>query len=191
MLDRTWPIKIDYKTQSMKSQKNNLNTFSDKELAESFVLPSKQTDKQRLSDARAIQKLREKATESRSDENALIFQLLQLKFRMEDYLKSSSYDIQLSFGYFLREYVLLVSKKQKDFAQEISIKPTELSQIINSHRRPPYGFVIRLEIHSNSAISAISWNRLLEKENEFELIHNKSIWKEERKHVKSRLRVKV
>ncbi len=191
MLDRVWATKIDYNTQFMKTVKNNFNTYTDKELVESFVLPSKQSDKQRLSDTKAIQKLREKVIEERSDETALIFQLLQLKFRMEDYLKSSSYNEKLSFGYFLREYVLLVSKKQKEFAQEISIKPTELSQIINSHRRPPYGFVIRLEIHSNSAISAISWNRLLEKENEFELIHNKSIWKEERKHVKSRLRVKV
>lgn len=88
MLDRVWATKIDYNTQFMKTVKNNFNTYTDKELVESFVLPSKQSDKQRLSDTKAIQKLREKVIEERSDETALIFQLLQLKFRMEDYLKA-------------------------------------------------------------------------------------------------------
>lgn len=175
----------------MKAQKSKINTISDNELAESLVFPTRLTDKQRQADASAIQKLREASVEKRSDETQLILKLLQLKFKIEDYLNKPAHDKQLSFGYFLRTYVDLVSQKQKEFAQAINIKPAELSQILNSHRKPPYGFVIRLEIHSNKAISALYWNRLIEKENEFELINDKEIWREQRKHVKSRLRVKI
>ncbi len=175
----------------MKTQKSSIKTFSDKELAESIVFPTKQTKKQRETDTQAIQKLREKALEKRSDEANLMFQLLQLKFRIEDYIQKPDYEKQLSFGYFLRAYVDLVSNKQKEFAEEIDIKPTELSQLLNGHRKPPYGFVIRLEIHSNNAISAMYWNRLIEKENEFELMNDKEMWREQRRHVKSRLRVKI
>ena len=175
----------------MKTNKSTTQTFTDQELAESLVFPSRQTKKQREADAQAIQKLREKAMEKRSDETNLMFQLLQLKFRIEDYIQKPDYEKQLSFGYFLRAYVDLVSNKQKEFAQEIDIKPAELSQMLNGHRKPPYGFVIRLEIHSNNAISAIYWNRLIEKENEYELMNDKDIWREQRKHVKSRLRVKI
>ena len=103
----------------------------------------------------------------------------------------TTYDEDLTFGFFLKEFVNLVNKKQKEFAEAINIKPAELSQIINSHRKPPYGFVIRLEIHSNSTISAISWNRVIEKENEYELINDKNIWKKELKQVKSRIGIRI
>lgn len=175
----------------MKTEKSKINTLSDKELAESLVFPTRLTKKQRQADALAILKLREGVVDNKADETQLILQLLQLKFKIEDYLKKPTHEEHLPFGYFLRAYVDLVSIKQKEFAHAINIKPAELSQILNSHRKPPYGFVIRLEIHSNKAISALYWNRLLEKENEFELINDKEVWKEQRKHVKSRLRVKI
>jgi hypothetical protein len=38
-------------------------------------------------------------------------------------------------------------------------------------------------------ISAINWNRLIDKENEFELINDKNIWNKELKHVKSRIQI--
>lgn len=175
----------------MKTYKRKVKTITDNELAESLVFPVSLTEKQRQADTLAIQKLREESAIKSSNETRLTLQLLQLKFKIEEYLKKSTHEEQLSFGYFLRAYVDLVSHKQKEFATAIDIKPAELSQIINSHRKPPYGFVIRLEIHSNKAISALHWNRILEKENEYALINDKQIWREQRKHVKSRLRIKI
>jgi transcriptional regulator with XRE-family HTH domain len=175
----------------MKTKNTSFDKFSDKELAESFVFPSKRTDEQRQNDSIAIKKLRDESIHKGSDETKMIFQLLQLKYNMEDYIRKATYDEHMSFGSFLKKYVHLANRKQKDFAEEIGMKATELSQIINRHRKPPYGFVIRLEIHSNSAISAICWNRLIEKENEFELMNDKNIWNRERKHVKSRLDIRI
>ena len=162
-----------------------------KELAESFVFPAERTSEEMKSDSEAIQKLRRDSSVNQNDEVALTLQLLQLKYRIEDYVQKNTYDEKLTFSHFLKEYVLLANKKQKAFAQEIDMKPTELSQILNNHRKPPYGFVIRLEIHSNKTISALSWNRLIEKENEYELIHDKNIWLEESKHVKSTIRLQA
>jgi len=175
----------------MKSQGNNLKYYTDEELAESFIFPYEQTEEDLKATSIAIKKLREDSDKTKTAESKMIYQLLQLKYKIEDYIKKATYDEQMSFGHFLKEYVNLVNRKQKEFAEEIDIKPTELSQIINRHRKPPYGFVIRLEIHSNRAISAINWNRLIEKENEYELINDKNIWNKERKHVKSRIQVRL
>ncbi len=175
----------------MKTQEKSFDKYSAKELAESYVFPVERSENQSKDDSIAIQKLREDSARNRTADTKMVFQLLQLKYKIEDYIKRSTYEEDLSFGFFLKEYVKLVNRKQKEFAKEIDMKPTELSQIINRHRKPPYGFVIRLEIHSNSVISAVNWNRLIEKENEFELINDKNIWKRELKHVKSRIPISI
>ena len=175
----------------MKSQGDNFKKYTDEELAESFIFPIDQTVEDKKATSIAIKKLREVSDKNKTVESKMIYQLLQLKYKIEDYIKKATYDEQMSFGFFLKEYVNLVNRKQKEFSEEIDIKPTELSQIINRHRKPPYGFVIRLEIHSNRTISAINWNRLIEKENEFELINDKNIWNKELKHVKSRIQISL
>ena len=47
--------------------------------------------------------------------------------------------------------------------------------------------VIRLELHSNNNIPAITWYRLLEKDKEYQLMSNLRLRKEESKHVKRKL----
>ncbi len=175
----------------MKVLSKNAGELTAKELAESFIFPVSRTSEEIKADSEAIQKLRKESSENQKDDVSITLQLLQLKYRIEDYVQKNTYDEKLTFSHFLKEYVLLANKKQKAFAQEIDMKPTELSQILNNHRKPPYGFVIRLEIHSNKTISALSWNRLIEKENEYELIHDKDIWLQESKHVKSTIRLQA
>lgn len=102
---------------------------------------------------------------------------------------SSEYKEVLSFGYFLSEYVNRQEKKDKQFAAEIDIKPAVLSQYLNNHRKPPERFVIRLELHSNGMIPALSWFKLLQKDKEHEIMTNKDIRAEESKHIRNKLEI--
>ena len=67
------------------------------------------------------------------------------------------------------------------------VKPAVLSQYINNHRRPKDEFVIRLELHSNGMIPAISWFKLIQKDKEHEIMTNQALRREESKHVRNRL----
>lgn len=110
-----------------------------------------------------------------------------MKFLIEDYIRSDSFDKNFHFGYFLKEYISRLEKKNKEFAQEINVDPAELSQIINKHRKPTEKLIFRLEIHSNKNFPALMWFKVLEKERAYELLHDRSIIEEEKKHVKRKL----
>jgi hypothetical protein len=62
-----------------------------------------------------------------------------------------------------------------------------MSQLINDHRSPSENIIIRVELHSNKAIPAIAWYKLIEREKEHYIITNKTIRKQEEKHVSNRL----
>ena len=110
--------------------------------------------------------------------------LLQLRFQIEDYLNDLHFDKRKTFGYFLKSYIDSLKKKRNEFADEINIKPTELSQYINNHRKPPQNIMIRLELHSYNMIPAADWYRLLEKENLHELSTNKLLRRDQKKFIK-------
>lgn len=57
------------------------------------------------------------------------------------------------------------------------------------HRSPNDNIFVRLEIHSNNYIPAVSWYKLLEKEKEHSLENNKALRQQERKHVSGKLSV--
>lgn len=106
----------------------------------------------------------------------------QLQFQMEDYAKSEKYKEELSFAYIRLRY-----KVQKNFAEDIKIAPTELSSILNNGRPPSKKMIVRLEWHSSSVISAVSWYKLREKEKEYELTTDKKIRIQEEKYVHNRM----
>ena len=60
-------------------------------------------------------------------------ELLALKFRMEDYLKSEGKDIRLA-GEFLKSYLNTLHIKQNKFANYIGINPSNLSKVIVGER---------------------------------------------------------
>src|ERR1035437_282655 len=147
-----------------------LKKYAPKELAESFVFRTKLTAKEKKESDITLHELRKRVQEQTTSKQKLLSHLLQLKYQIEDYSKNATYDANRSFGYFLREYLKPLNKKNKEFASDIDIDETELSQILNQHRKPADKFIIRLEIHSNKTIPAITWFRLLEKEKEHEIL---------------------
>ena len=160
------------------------------ELDESFISP-KLTEKERIESIEVFKDYRKKVESKRSHDDKLKIQLLQLKFLMEDYLKTDKYDKALSFAYFLRQYIERLDKKNVEFAQEINITPTELSQLINNHRDPNHKIIMRLEAHSNMIFPAVMWFNLFAKEKALELIKNDSLRRAEGKRVKKRLQFSI
>ena len=171
----------------MKSFKDIEKEYTPKEIAESLVFPGTKSPKERDATLSEFRKFRKKIADAQTGESKTISKLLQLKFLMEDYLNADTYNKNFYFGYFLKEYIQRLEKKNKEFAQGIDIDAAVLSQVINKHRKPTEKLILRLEIHSNRNFSAIMWFKLLEKERVYELLHNKNIIENEEKHVKQKL----
>lgn len=166
----------------------DFSKFTDEELADAFVFPSDEVltvkEKKEEND---FWMARRKRFESFTPRQKMYSRLLQLKFQLEDYVGSSQYKESLNFGYFLNEYVSRQDKKDKQFANEVDVTPAVLSQYINNHRKPKDEFMIRLEIHSNGMIPAISWFKVIQKDKEHEIMTNQDLRLEESKHVKNKL----
>jgi len=168
----------------MKSLKEIEKEYSPEEIAESTVFPGTKDSKGREAELSEFRKYRKNISDKQSEKSKLISQLLQLRFLIEDYLKTETFNKNYYFGFFLKEYIIRLDKKNNQFAEEINVNPTELSQIINKHRKPTEKLIFRLEIHSNRNFPALMWFKLLEKERAYELMHNKEIIDSEKKHVK-------
>lgn len=113
--------------------------------------------------------------------------LMQLRFLIEDYIKSDQYDEKWSFANVLRSYIKLKYKSNKAFAQDLCLDETELSSILNKRRSPSDKTIIRLELHSNHVIPATSWYRLLQLEKAQVFFNNKKVKQAEEKNVKNRM----
>jgi plasmid maintenance system antidote protein VapI len=133
---------------------------------------------------------RKKSRESMTAETKMSLRLYHLRFHIEDYLESKEINPEFTFGSFLKKYVELLEMKRKEFADEISIDETILSQLINNHRQPPDYIAIRLEIHSNNIIPAVYWIRLVEKQRLHEITTDNELRKKEKKFVHGILTIK-
>lgn len=171
----------------MKLFKKLEQELSHKEIAEAFMFPGNATPEQKDEGLKLLWEYRKKRTSEQTEKEKLALQVMQLKFLMEDYISTNEFNEKLTFGFFLKEYISLLEIKYKDFADNICIKPVELSHYLSNRRKPNEELIIRLEIHSNKNIPAIYWYKILEKENEHELITDMQIRKQERKNVKNKL----
>lgn len=171
----------------MKAYQKIEKKYKPDEIAESYVFPSDLDASQREQQLTLFRKWRKENESKRSTKSKLITRLLQLKFLMEDYIKNKEFKKEVDFSYFLVQYIDSLELKKKEFAQEINVDPTELSQILNKHRAPSEKFIVRLELHSNKNFPAMIWYKIIEKEKAFNLMHDTSLRSSESKHVKSKL----
>lgn len=82
-------------------------------------------------------------SKERSIEQKRNIELLSLKFRMEDYLKSEGHDVKLA-GEFLKLYLKTLRIKQNKFAKYVGLNPTNLSKLISGERPINYEFALIL-----------------------------------------------
>jgi len=176
------------KTSKKLNNPTDFSKFSNEELAEAFIFPrvEPKTAKEKQEEE-AFWQERRTSFENRTPKQKMYTKLLQLKFQLEEYIGSNQCEEVLNFGYFLNEYVNRQEKLDKEFAADIDVKPAVLSQYLNNHRKPTEKFVIRLELLSNGMISALAWLKLLQKDKEHQIMTDKTIRKEESRHVKHRL----
>jgi plasmid maintenance system antidote protein VapI len=173
------------------SAKKLMKQYTADEITESFVVTEKLTVKQKKEAGLQLKEARKKAQSGMTEKERLVSRVLQLKFQIEDYLNSERFNPKFTFGYFLSAYVTLLNKKRKNFAQEIDIAETELSQLINTHRLPNENILIRLEIHSNNSIPAVVWYKIIEKGKEYSIRTNKALRQQEKKYVTNKLPVDI
>jgi hypothetical protein len=139
--------------------------------------------------ARLLAEIRAKSTMTPEVHASLL--TTHIRGRIEDCLATKEYDPAMSFGYFLKEYIDKLKLKRKDFAAQISIDETLLSQLINGHRLPPDYIAIRLEIHSQNRIPAGFWYKLITMEKEHYINTDKEIRKKQQKFVRNPLNPKA
>jgi hypothetical protein len=174
------------------SYKKLLQKYSPEELAESLIFPVKLSPKKQKESDRQLAEALRLAREKMTEEEKLAGNLMGLRFRMEDYFKGTNVKEESSFGSFLKCYIDFLGRKRREFAAEISIDETLLSQFINRHRLPPDYIPIRLELHSNNFIPAEHWLKVIEKDRERELLSTKkAMVKKEKKFVTGGISVRV
>ena len=126
---------------------NKKNTIMIEE-AEYGVDSRYKSKKERESDATALMEARLKRMKNLSKDQIIRAKLVQLKLKMEEFIKSPVYDDRNYFSDFLKSYVDAIYSKRSVFAKDIDIADVSLSQVINNHREPKEDFIMRLMIHS-------------------------------------------
>jgi plasmid maintenance system antidote protein VapI len=169
---------------------NKLHTkHSEKEQAEAHIFPN--TANQDENDRNEIEFLlyRRKRMREMTENQVVFSRLLQLRYQLEDYLNGDKYIPEKSFSYFLKEYLKTIDRKKKEFAYEVQVHETKLSQILNNRVEPNEKFMVRLEIHSQNLFPALYWFKLLRMKKEYELSQNRKLRKEENRFVKNALQL--
>ena len=135
----------------MNNKKDN-NPIKDAE----FGLDSRYTSKKEgESEAAALMEARLKRMKNLSNDEIIRAKLMQLKLKMDEYIKHPIYDNRNFFLEFLESYIDTIYSKRNIFARDIDITPVELSQVINNHREPKDEFIMKLMIHSEKVYSDI------------------------------------
>lgn len=165
--------------------------YTDKELAEAYIFPSELSKDEQRKEEKDFSEFLKQRRFKMTDEDRYYSRLLQLKYMMEDYIESNSYNEEYTFSHFLREYIHSLDMKDADFSKEISLHVTKLSRLLNDKEDPNQKILVRLGIHSNESIPCLFWYRIFEKQKELEFINDKELIKEERKNVKKTALVKM
>lgn len=99
-----------------------------------FGLDSRYNSKEEAKkESLALLQARLERMKSVSEADIIKAKLMQLKFKMEDYLKNTDLKSGQSFNLFLETYIDILYPKRIDFAADLNITANYLSKIINKH----------------------------------------------------------
>ena len=170
---------------NQKIYKDLKKKYSKKELAENFYVSKQMTPKEKKQSNKEIWNLRKESLEELSPEDKIYSGLLRLKYQIKNYTDKSFYDESKSVATYLREYMSILNKKQKDLSIDLAIHKTRLSRILNNREKISLQLAYRLEIHSGDLIPAILWWKLVQKKVEKEIREDKKERKKEKRNVKN------
>lgn len=161
--------------------------MTDAEVTDAYVFPQVLNKKRQAEANVQLAKARLRSRAKMTVENKLGLKLMQLRLQMEEYVNTVDFEIEKTFGYYLKEYLHLINIKRNVFARDISIHETLLSQLINNKRSPNESIMIRLELHSNNTFPATVWHRIAEKGKGHAIETDKKLRQRERTKVKRRI----
>lgn len=149
------------------------------------------SNKERESEATALMEARLKRMKNMSKDQIIRAKLLQLKLKMEEYIKQPVYDNHNYFSEFLKLYIDTIYSKRSFFARDIDVAPVSLSQVINNHREPKEEFIMKLMIHSEKVYENIcefhkkTWIQVYYHEKICDTMSNQEKWRPKvEKHVR-------
>lgn len=172
---------------------NNKKQKIDKRLenAEYGVESRYRSNEERNVDGKSLMEARKQRLANSSSDQIIKARLLQLKLKMEEFLKKPVHKEHDFFIEFLKSYIDIVYSKRTHFAQDINIKPVLLSQVLNKHRDPNDEFILRLMIHSEKTYKEVcpfqkeTWYQVYFHEKICDTISTEHVWMPEvEKHVK-------
>lgn len=106
------------------------------------------SEKEALEDGSLLMKARIERMKTLSSAQIAKAKLLQLQYQMEEYIENPVHYETTAFTKFLSTYIDTLYQKRIHFAEDLSIKPVALSQILNNHREPNEEFIKKLMVHS-------------------------------------------
>ncbi|MBL4703863.1 MAG: hypothetical protein JKY54_05040 [Flavobacteriales bacterium] len=149
------------------------------------------SNKDKQDDGKALMEARLKRMQNVSEDQIIKAKLLQLKLKMEEYIKKPVYEDYNYFTTFLTSYIDTVYSKRHNFARDIDITPVRLSQVLNNHREPKEEFMLRLMIHSEKTFKNVcdfrkkTWYQVYFHEKICDTMSSQDEWRPDvEKHVK-------
>jgi len=159
--------------------------FTDEEIVDSMLIPEDLTEEEEKEIRNEFVQLRMQRLKEMTDKEKVLSGLLSIKYRIKSYVEKRGDEKGKSFGQFLKEYIKVIGRNQKELAEEIDIHPSRLNRIIHGKEKIGKSIAYRLETHSGELIPAIYWWKLAQKEIEQEILTEKEERESEKKHVKN------
>ena len=163
--------------------------YTDREIAESFVLPLNLPEEEEKEIRKEMRDLRLKQRAAMTDQEKMYSALMQLKYQIARYVDEKEYNTRNSFGSYLKQYITIVQKSKKGLSTDIGIGVSKLNEILSDVREPDKGLPFRLENHSQGLIPALLWWKLVIKKQEHEIKRDKKRRKAEYAKVKNKIRI--
>lgn len=141
------------------------------------------SQEERDAEAMVLMEARLERMKNLSTEQIKRAKLMQLKFKMEEFIEQTGLNRGESFNYFLKTYISVLYPKQSLFAEDIGVTSAHLSQIINNHRQPREDFLKRLMLHSEKAYAEVCdfskriWYQVYQHERLCDTMSRQSEWR--------------
>lgn len=165
--------------------------FSGEEIVERYVFADELSKEEREEVEKEFRQIRLKSLKERTEGQRILSELMRMKLLIRDYLERFEYEEEYSFSSQLKQYVQIINRTHKEFANEVNLHPTKLSRLLNEREAPNIELMYRLEKHCGEVIPAIYWWKLYSKKLEEEIRNDTEKRKEEREKVTNNLRFRA
>ncbi|HRD79757.1 MAG: hypothetical protein IAE84_05940 [Saprospiraceae bacterium] len=165
-----------------------LEEFTVEEIAGAYIFSGDLEKNEQTEIEEEFRKLRAKALLERTEEQRLLSELMRMKLLMRDYFERSGFEEAFSFSKQLEQYIKILGRSHKEFAEDVDLHPTKLSRLLNDRENPNVELTYRLETHCGNIIPAVYWWKLLAKRMEENVRTDDEMRQTEKQRVRNQLR---